>query len=261
MKKKLLFLTALSMSIAGLYLFINRPSGSAFAHEGTIQPNLHQLFVDESTKAEYMAWLTKEETRIWKMLGSYGLTKKAFTKMVEEKIFEPVEDESQFFKPKTVALIHSVMEEFGLDPKKISIERFKDNRGKTIAVAGTTSIKIDEEFMEQFTVAGGMKTIGHELQHVKFKDGFLLSTIKKYLPEEGRDQKNHPYNQVSRFIEVRADLLTILQSQVYAQGFTEFYEEYLEKIGQNPGITHPLTTERIALGKNILSNSFYTINI
>ena len=102
-------------------------------------------------------------------------------------------------------------------------------------------------------------TIGHEAQHIRFKDDSTFCIVEQLLDKRcaNAEQKQKVLERFRRFLEARADYYAIIKHPDYAQGLIEFMD-YMFQLGGENGITsHPLKKTRIALGKKVLKQNAY----
>ena len=223
---------------------------------------IHSTIVQDSLKLisqEYTNWLIQEEASLWSELAkTIKLSQNYFSQLKkqwykdyqhEEKILLKEETSQRPLSQKTYELVTSILSDFNLSNRQISIKPWKDD---SAAAATDTTLFINEKCFNQLQHEAQKFVIGHELQHFLHKDSSTNYVLRRhYKKNTPSDAKDHPLNKFARFHELRADIQSALHGPDYAKG----YVLYLETLKDNIGITHPKNSLRLAIGRKILNNN------
>lgn len=154
----------------------------------------------------------------------------------------------------TITLVHTILRDFDIDPATIQIVPL-GGLGGAPAAADDGTIFVDEVELSRYSQDAQKFCIAHEIAHLKAHDHstirclcFLTTVDEK--PAKAMKKKKAAIkaavNTFKRFQEIRADTNALLQGgQDYIRGAYEVMD-ILHSLdgGDNPGITHPKTSER-----------------
>jgi predicted metal-dependent hydrolase len=206
----------------------------------------------------YAQELKKQEIELWQKLENVGIKQEACAQL--EKKYANTLDKMIRKNRKTISaetknLITTVLTDFDIDPTTISLVTYTDD---SPAAAVEKIIFVDEINLKKFSKAAQKFIIAHELQHIIYKDIFKRTAFEDLIPKHKKSalkSRQHPVNQFYRFQEKRADIYTACKNKEYAQGYIDFIKQRLEN-GDTPGITHPKSSERLALGQEIFKTCY-----
>jgi hypothetical protein len=258
MKNKLLalILIALLGTAAGIGLF---RSESAKA----ISPNLS---IATSYEQEITSWLKSEEDKVWKMLEKHGLSKEKFAeeaqRLREVHKKECLDTRLDFggctdtVSQELKDLIARIAKELNIDISHVEILSYW---GKSPMAAMDYLFLIHPDFVKSLGPDVLEYTIAHELQHIKNQDNLWTFIAERYLPEAGRQAKNHPFNYLRRFKEMRADIGAILAG--YGEGHHAEFSGKVNAGKKTPGITHPTNEQRLHVSVSLQEQKLPTIQL
>ncbi|HEX2978086.1 MAG TPA: hypothetical protein VHO47_03125 [Candidatus Babeliales bacterium] len=148
----------------------------------------------------------------------------------------------------------SILSSCGIDTKNILVVA---TDMESPAAATETVLYINEKLLKSYSKNVQHFILGHEAQHMIHKDYLnkwaLTNVMKDKNVSYERDEVNDPSNCYSRFCEWRADVNSALKGKEFAEGYLEFVQSMVDEDYFNPGTTHPLDSERLALAKEIYS--------
>ncbi len=254
-KNNLLACIGLTIILSSLYTFMN--------HHQSLDQSTSTVPSDQNNQCiqSYVKELELEEKTLWDELGKLHITKENCLeqKMLFEEEYKqikgPTPEELQsrdVISSKTNQLIETVFNNFHIDTNAITIIPYKDP-GNSTAAANDLCLFIDEDSLEQYSEKAQKFILGHESQHIIFKDDSLRFILDILIPIEKRTEKEIDLlNKLYRFQEKRADICTILKGRDYADGSLEFIDALVLKYGDTPGITHPKISDRLQLATNVL---------
>jgi hypothetical protein len=253
--KKLSMLLAMSLFCISL-LGMEVPNNDEF------EENKFQDF------SQLQEMLEQKEVKIWKALPAIGISMGKFCRLRAELRKDTIEWEEKTenkVSQETYNFVCPILQEFGLDPLNIKI--ISDDTLEGDACVSLESLTINEPLFNQNSEKVRRFIIGHEIQHIINEDFLTCVTIKRLLPEVYRNtlfddskcciksscDKDHPYLQLCRFQEERADALAALKNKEYAEGFYYFAYGHLKERRDNAdlGMTHPSPRDRFAMAENI----------
>lgn len=203
--------------------------------------------------------INEYETHIWDLLKTDTHVTKDDCLLKHKKSYQQYQRQEQSnatskekrypaLRQETVECVQNIVREFDIDPATIKVVPFKGQGSP--AAAEDNTIFIDEPEFCHYSPQACKFFIGHEIAHMKAHDASLYRAVETLIhakPKVSNQKKKHALNAYSRFIETRADTNTLLAGgKEYAQGAFEFLYKLKELDGgDNPGITHPKTSDRI----------------
>ena len=195
---------------------------------------------------------------IWQLVEPYNITEDSFEQLYNQhaNTYKRHISQAQHQMPsgrqlstKTTSTITQVCKDFSIPMESITIVPYIDDSISPACVIDDM-LFVDEELLQQFPRDAQYFVLGHELQHVRFKDHFLGYIAERNMPHITK-QINHPFNRLHRLQELRADSATITHSTLYAQGHQQFLKNILTMHGEGRGITHPTIATRLALNTEV----------
>lgn len=205
-------------------------------------------------------WLETEEAGVRELLERLGITEDILRAQLANQSKEYTADIEQMKKyhargpqisDATRAWIYQLFKEFGIDSKAIEIVPFKDH---SAAAATDHMLFINEAYLKSLSQQARRFAIAHEIQHIRNRDDSKMFVLQQLLPVVGQCAWEHPYNVISRFHEMRADLQAIRHNGAYVQGQEDFLTTLLNRNGEGQGITHPILSSRIQMVRTLLSH-------
>ncbi len=204
----------------------------------------------------YQEWLTKEEQTVWHELQkainlSFEQCEALKTTSIEEYttyITSMIKDYAALDKKvseQTIQLVHTIMKDFGIDPKGITIYAWNL---PSAAAACDTLLFINEPLLIELSPAAQKFAIGHELIHLIKKD----HSANYFIEKAAINADPNSLHKLSQFQELRADILASLHGTEYAQGAAEFFAHFIQKYGDQESSSHPKPSARLAIGKKIV---------
>lgn len=200
--------------------------------------------------------LDTELEKVWTSFKTIGISKQQYDQALQNNRQKYLRSDypngNQPISPETRTFVQGILKEFGIDPKEITLVGWKD-----ISPAGASEkvMYINQEELNKYSDRAKRFVIGHEIQHILHQDNFSRYTLELMLNnqvEKMGQQKDHPLCQFNRFKETRADVKTALKGKEWAEGYLEFTKVFHKRAGNNPGITHPLIQDRIALAQEMV---------
>ncbi|HEX2978084.1 MAG TPA: hypothetical protein VHO47_03115 [Candidatus Babeliales bacterium] len=199
--------------------------------------------------------LLAQENYCWKRFEAIGIYRNSIQVpyLKEAQNYQTIFDSPKIDLPQeTLTLIYRVMNDFGINPRSISIV---GSNNPFAITARDFAIFINKEYFFRYSTKAQLFLVAHEMQHIIYKDNsfchFLTNAVKNgKLNEIRHDGALYTY---LRFTELRADVKAAIFSKEYAQGYVAFIEELLALEGDTDGITHPKNSERLNLGREILA--------
>lgn len=262
MKHKKIIIPFITFFIC-LALFIN-----AFDNKKAISPGLVAHFdlnnktVNElTTQNELLSWLDNEEKAVWRELEKainlsldqcQNLKKTNISDYEDDLIL--VKDEyvaKETLSSETISSIQSIMKECGISPSQLSI--IPCNHGSA-AAATDKFILVDQKAFNKLTLNGKKFAIGHELVHFLKKDHSTNFFVRKFAGKHNlnKNDSNNPINKLFQLQELRADILSSLHGDDYAQGSIIFFNDHILAQGALSGPPcHPTSSLRLKLGTKI----------
>lgn len=131
------------------------------------------------------------------------------------------------FSQKLPLLITDMLEKFDIDPSTITIIPWKLH---SAAAATRNFLFVNEQQLNKFNYESRQWVIAHEIIHLLYDDHVTNSILKRIFKDELNDSQ-HCANQIKRFQEIRADVLSALKDAEYAKGYRNFFEKYLQLEG------------------------------
>lgn len=211
-----------------------------------------------ATSAQSHSIVEDYNNEIWQLLEPYTITQDSFEQLYDQhaqaykRHIAQAQHQMPGGKPlssKTTNTITQICNDFSIPMDSITIVPYIDDSISPACVIDTM-LFVDEELLQQFPKNAQYFVLGHELQHVRFKDHFLGYIAEHNMPHITK-QINHPFNRLHRLQELRADSATITHSKVYADGHQEFLKNILTMHGEGKGITHPTIATRLALNAEV----------
>lgn len=247
----LLLASFAAYAIARGFTINNASESSALRMHTNIEPGTNQ-----KTYQYYIQDLQELEQNAWKILNANGVTKDACMTIKQKHYKNYLQELSalknecacanQYISESTRALFAAVLNDFGIDANSITLVA---RESISPAAATDTFFFVNEEMLNNYSPLAQKFIIGHELQHLIHKD----HSTKFALIKIEVDVSPLAYNTLEHFFETRADTLTALKNEAYAQGKIEFMKRNLELYGDNKGITHPKTSLRLARAQEIVA--------
>jgi hypothetical protein len=253
-KKHLLILISATLLIAGGILYskskkikITVETSSIEKKDKTLTLSAHNYFIQK---------LDTALQEVWKSFEKIGITKQRYQQALQEYRQKYLRSDypngSNQVSSDTKQFVQGILKEFGINPQEITIVGWND-----ISPAGASEkvIYINEKEFNTYSQDAKYFLIGHEIQHILHQDNcsrYTLELLCNYNGIPTEQSKESPLCQYSRFKEMRADVKTALKGKNWAQGYLDFAKEFHKRAGNNPGITHPLIQDRIALAQEIL---------
>lgn len=211
--------------------------------------------------SETSLWLHNQENQIWDHIHSTThISKQECLRLKEqwsdkyscyEKDLHEAEKASKRLSTKTRKIVTAIIKDFGLRPQDIPLVSWNVD---SYAAATDSALLINEELFAPLPLYVQKFLIGHELQHLIYKDTstrYILDECYKFsdlLP------KNHPIPKLIRFQEIRADIQSALKGDEYLQGYRLFVEMIAQQ-GENEGLTHPKHSVRLAMANKLIAAS------
>ncbi|MGE0206485.1 MAG: hypothetical protein AB7R69_01405 [Candidatus Babeliales bacterium] len=211
-----------------------------------------------SAKEYFGQLLTQELDCVWKAFEKIGITKKRYEDAKNNYRNQYLRSDfpggSIQVSDQTKQFVNGILKELGVDPATITITGWDD-----ISPAAATEhiIYINEKEFSNYSLPARRFIIGHEIQHILHKDNwsrYSLELLCNNEVEKMAGKKDHPLCQYSRFKEKRADVTMATTSKEWAEGYLAFAKEWHKRAGDNPGVTHPLNKDRVALAQDIVTH-------
>jgi hypothetical protein len=218
-------------------------------------PNQEILEQNDATSE----WLNKQERQIWDHIYSTtNINKQECQRLKEQRRYEYNGFEEQLHKEetsttplsyKTRKIVTKIIQDFGLRSHEISLLSWNVD---SYAAATDSALLINEKLFAPLPLCVKKFLIGHELQHLIYKD-----TSTRYILDESYQSsdtlpKNHPIMKLFRFQEIRADIQSAVKSAEYKEGYRMFIE-ILAQEGENEGITHPKHSVRLSMANKLIT--------
>lgn len=231
----------ISIKIIGLLALMGLSIGIGYYHfQRTRKPlltltkdlDLYRL-TEASSRESFLMLLDEQEKALWDCLNKEeGFSQDDFAYYTNFYAagYERKERENAAscckgsFSQKLRVLISEVLCEFNIDPKKITIVPYE---GFSEASVLTHFIFVNEDRLKKFDEKTQRWIIAHEVVHLLKKDG-MRTAILHTLFEKKLQDPNHVVNRMSRFEEMRADLLSSLNGKAYAEGCIDFLGKNVE---------------------------------
>lgn len=241
--KKIILAAVLSISGVACFYFVRNKSQ---------QPPVAQV----TTITQLKQFVAQQEKIAWNAMESLGITKDRCYQLIQEWEKEYNQTRSQATIDKNLSKeirkqVQDTLKAYGVDPSKINIERY--DKGLSAAGATNDTIIINQEKFNSLPQNAQQFVLAHEVQHIIYKDAIAKEVIKDLLKIKSTHSKDidSPLNQLSRFFEIRADVMASLKNLVTAQGYAQRAHLWLTENGYNPGTSHPKHEERLALAQQI----------
>jgi hypothetical protein len=177
-------------------------------------------------------------------LGEYGPKFKLATERSNKrktKKFAPI-------SPNTISLIHEILLDFTISCQAISLVPF--NGQGSPAAADDYTIYIDEENLATFSYEAQRFVIAHEISHYTYKDHSLESALSNLVDYKNKVQKKCMHT-FARSTEFRADIHAMLKGEQYAKGAIIFFNELIERYGDDACATHPRPSDRLKIAQDM----------
>jgi hypothetical protein len=152
----------------------------------------------------------------------------------------------------TVQLVHEIAQLCGLKPQEIHVVAVTMGP-KNPACANVDVVSIDEKCLTTLSEHEQRYVIAHELGHIVHQDPLTLELLRGLLSSKvtDKDEVTCVMNNVCRFFEERADVFSMTQGQIYAQGGVDFCKKMDDACGLRTGWTHPKWIERYTMAQSI----------
>ncbi|MGE0009266.1 MAG: hypothetical protein AB7F19_01885 [Candidatus Babeliales bacterium] len=145
-------------------------------------------------------------------------------------------------------IVYEILNDFGIDPRSISIISY-DGQGSP-AGADDYTLHIDENAFASYSPEAQRFIIAHEISHMKNRDHTFASALASLLECES-NSRPAAFHAFERATELRADIHAMLKHPDYAQGGISFFQALLDRNGDGRGITHPRPSERLKVAHDI----------
>jgi hypothetical protein len=220
--------------------------------------------------------LEQKEENLWKALLEAGVSKEEFFRFKAECGWHFLAVGCEKIKAKEAVsqkiynFIVPIIREFGLNPADINI--ICDNKLHCQAAVGYNFLLINEDLFKRSSEKENKFIIAHELQHFKYQDNLMTDIVCYLLSMQEKEKeirhfdlmgriinpffmRNHPYLQLCRFQEERADIKGALKNKEYAKCFLVATKELFEKNIRFADLeyTHPSLHKRLAMAQNIIN--------
>jgi len=254
---------ALMVIFTGFALFARILNNKTMISPGIVHHfNLNEQTANYlTTKEDLLSWLENEEKSVWNELKkTINLSFEECEALKKNRRAEYKEDliivrenyaTKEPLSPETINCIQSIMREFKIDPTTVPIVGC--NHGSA-AAATDEFILVDEKAFNSHTLKVKKFVVGHELIHFLKQDHSTNFFINEYAKKShfNHNNNNNPINRLSQLHELRADILSSLHGEDYAQGSILFFNEHIEKHGELSGPPcHPTSSLRLQLGNKI----------
>ncbi len=155
---------------------------------------------------------------------------------------------SHTLKPTTRALIQEIFIDFNIDPHAITIISY-DGKGSP-ASTDDYSLYIDEQDLARYTPEAQRFVIAHEISHIKNKDHSCETAIRSLMDDQDQTHKQCLHS-FARSIEFRADINAMIKGSRYAKGGIAFFQEIIDRFGDENSPTHPQPSERLKIAQEM----------
>ena len=238
--------------ILAVSLGITAIAGFFFARNKFQKPIVTQV----TTVTQLKQFIAVQEQIAWNAMESLGISKDRCYQLVQEWEKEYNQTRSQATVDKNLSKeirkqVQDTLKTYGVDSSKINIERY--DKGLSAAGATNDTIVINQQKFSSLPQNAQQFVLAHEVQHIIYKDAIAKEVIKDLLKIKSTHSKDidSPLNQLSRFFEIRADVMASIKNPVIAQGYVKRAHLWLAENGYNPGTSHPKHEERLALAQQI----------
>ncbi len=157
------------------------------------------------------------------------------------KQFGPIQND-------VVSLIHDVLEDFSIDPQAINLIPY-DGHGSP-AAADDYNMYIDQENLATFSPEAQRFVIAHEISHYLAKDHSIESALSNLVDYSDKAQKKSMHT-FARSTEFRADINAMLKGDEYTIGAIAFFNELIDRYGDEPCATHPRPSDRLKIAHDM----------
>ncbi|MGB8467481.1 MAG: hypothetical protein WCE21_00600 [Candidatus Babeliales bacterium] len=212
------------------------------------------------TIPEYIqSYLQTLENGIWEKLAAQGITKEQFEQAYQNQFPHPTrhtDGKCHFdagISTENRALIIAILKEQQIDPAIITVYAITI---PSSAGAGVNELFINETHFNKLPLNQKRAVLRHEMTHIKFYDDYTFALFTMLLgtnPNEVLDQHDHILNVISRFQEIRADLLSLSSSLDTAHDFADYMEATIKK-NLPEHHSHPTDKERLAWAHTIVDH-------
>lgn len=213
------------------------------------------------TQEDFMQWLNKEEKAIWDHLSKIlNISLEKFETFKKEKRSEYIASidsviktygSNEILSQETIQNIKDIMQAFGVDASQVTITAWNID---STAAAMDTVLFVNEKKFASLNNSAKKYAIGHELIHLIKQDHSTKFFIEKLNEPLTKDTAfDNPYNKLSRFQELRADILSCLHDRDYAQGASGFFKEFINLYGDAQNPSHPKSSLRLELANHIIT--------
>jgi predicted metal-dependent hydrolase len=210
---------------------------------------------------EVMEALKQKEIVVWNALQKIGITKEKCDQLREQSYDDYLTQIQKFcsspikLSQATIDFVRPIMQEFGLNEADITIAHWDVD-----SPAGSCDnlLLVNEKAFNQCSEKARRFIIAHELQHIINQDHSTRSTIRDLLPksepETSKLPSEHPFLQLYRFHEERADMQAAMKSKEWAENFLAFAQEYHKCFGDAiVAPTHPKYSERLNMAQALIN--------
>ncbi len=238
-------ITAILLTTAGII--------GLFVVQNCFQKSITQQI---TSSCQLLKLVNEQEINAWKAMETLGITKEECYKKVSEWEKEYQQSHPRVSVDKNlsksiVQLIKELLVTYGVNPAKVTLERY-DN-GLSAAGATNDTICVNQQKFNSLPADAQRFVIAHEIQHIIYKDAIVKEVLKDHLKIKSTHTNviDSPLNQLSRFFEIRADVMASLKNPAIADGYVKRAHLWLTENGYNPGTSHPKHEERLALAQQI----------
>lgn len=205
-------------------------------------------------------YLQTLEDELWQQLTQQGVSKEKFDELYTRNYPHPTKNPNNecyfhaHISKKNRELILVLLKEQAIDSTYIKVE---PTTIQSSAAAIRNTLLINQPLFDALPDNQKRAVLRHEMQHIKYYDSYSINTLANVLGVKDvyatYEQKNHPLTLMSRFVETRADLLSLSSSADAAQDFTAYMEATLAmNYPDHP--SHPSDKERLAWGQDIVAH-------
>jgi len=189
---------------------------------------------NNGNKAAYLAWLTQEETALWKDVEN--LTGISFDecKTLRAEFQQAHDKESadlikqlslnKDVSPHIKEIIESVVRDLGCQPLEIISCEYP-----VAAATHGPVVFVNEEIFNTMSTLAQKFVVGHEIIHILLQDDETRFVFKNKGFFTNEKSLEYAMNKLYRFQELRADMLAALTNADYAQGYNEYVHNALSR--------------------------------
>ncbi|MGE0206483.1 MAG: hypothetical protein AB7R69_01395 [Candidatus Babeliales bacterium] len=248
MNKKLLITIATITALLTVFWYFKKPGARLSIQQA------------QTATQPICANLNKLEEEVWQALSSEKkITKEQVEEMRQKKYSEYKKDHTRpdnglTLSSATISFVHNIMDEFGVDKKEIILIAQPSMVGAA-QVIDDFHMEVNEKNLAKFSPEAQAFIIGHELQHIIFKDHSTAYFIRTLLPEPEKYEplfaREHPMMQFYRFREERADVMAATRNDIWAHNYAIYAQENLALRGDAAVDWHVRSSKRVVLAQEI----------